>query len=101
MQPVGQPTIPFVLPSVEPGGRVPVADDGEHGFAAALSRAGAALVDHESAAAHAVDTFASGAQGNLHETLLAVDKADISLKLMVTVRNRLLDAYRELMRMGA
>ncbi|MBI5508996.1 MAG: flagellar hook-basal body complex protein FliE [Deltaproteobacteria bacterium] len=74
----------------------PVAD-----FSLALSRAGAALVDSQATAAAAVDGFAAGLQGNLHETLLAVDKADISLKLLVTVRNRLLDAYRELMRMGA
>lgn len=39
-------------------------------------------------------------ESGLHETLLAVDKAEISFKFAATVRNRLLDAYREIMRMG-
>ena len=69
-------------------------------FDEALSRAGAAIVEPQAAAAQAVEQFAAGADGNLHETLLAVDKADISLKFMVSVRNRLLDTYREIMQMG-
>jgi flagellar hook-basal body complex protein FliE len=69
-------------------------------FKDALARAGSTLAENEAAATRAIQTFANGAQGNLHETLLAVDKAEISLKLLVTVRNRLVDAYREVMRMG-
>ena len=38
--------------------------------------------------------------GNLHEMSLALEKADISLRLAVKVRNKLLDAYNEIMRMG-
>ncbi len=38
--------------------------------------------------------------GNLHETALALEKADISLRVMTKVRNKLVDAYSEIMRMS-
>ena len=48
---------------------------------------------------HAIKEMVAGRSKNLHETLLAVEKADSSLKLMMQVRNKVLDAYREIMRM--
>ena len=38
--------------------------------------------------------------GNLHEMSLALEKADITLRLATKVRNKLLDAYNDIMRMG-
>ncbi len=38
--------------------------------------------------------------GNLHEMSLALEKADVSMRLAVKVRNKLLDAYNEIMKMG-
>jgi len=46
----------------------------------------------------AVD-FASGKSRNLHETVLAMEMADTSLRMMVTVRNKAVEAYQEIMRM--
>ena len=46
----------------------------------------------------AVD-FASGKSRNLHETVLAMEMAETSLRMMVTVRNKALEAYQEIMRM--
>jgi flagellar hook-basal body complex protein FliE len=45
---------------------------------------------------------AKGANGGgyLHEMSLALEKADISMRLAVKVRNKLLDAYNEIMKMG-
>ncbi len=37
--------------------------------------------------------------GNLHETALALEKADVALRLATKVRNRLVEAYQEVMRM--
>lgn len=48
---------------------------------------------------HAVKELVAGRSKNIHETLLAVERADSSLKLMMQVRNKILDAYREIMRM--
>lgn len=47
----------------------------------------------------AVKELVAGRSKNIHETLLAVERADSSLKLMMQVRNKILDAYREIMRM--
>ena len=43
--------------------------------------------------------LAMGESNNVSETLLAMQKADLSFQLMVGVRNKLVDAYREVMRM--
>jgi len=36
---------------------------------------------------------------NIHETMIHLEEADISLRLMTKVRNKALDAYHEIMRM--
>lgn len=36
---------------------------------------------------------------SIHSTMIAIEKADISFKLMMQVRNKLLVAYQEIMRM--
>ncbi|MFO8085997.1 MAG: flagellar hook-basal body complex protein FliE [Desulfobacterales bacterium] len=35
----------------------------------------------------------------LHEMMIAMEKADISLRLLVQIRNKAIDAYQEIMRM--
>jgi flagellar hook-basal body complex protein FliE len=35
----------------------------------------------------------------LHEAMLSLEKASMSLKLLIQVRNKMIDAYQELMRM--
>lgn len=47
----------------------------------------------------AMEKLASGESQNLHETLLAVEKADIAFRTMNQVRSKVLDAYREIMKM--
>ena len=72
----------------------------EANFGEALARAGASIVEPEKEAAAAVGQFEDGRR-NIHETLLAIEKADISFKYMMNIRNKLLDAYKEVMQMGA
>ena len=47
----------------------------------------------------AMQKLASGESKNLHETLLAVERADIAFKQMNQVRMKVIDAYREIMKM--
>jgi flagellar hook-basal body complex protein FliE len=47
----------------------------------------------------AMQRLASGKSQNLHETLLAVERADIAFKQMNQVRMKVIDAYREIMKM--
>ncbi|MCX6582902.1 MAG: flagellar hook-basal body complex protein FliE [Candidatus Aminicenantes bacterium] len=45
-----------------------------------------------------IQDYVSGKETNLHNTLISLEKADISFKLMMQVRNKLLDAYQQIMR---
>jgi flagellar hook-basal body complex protein FliE len=47
----------------------------------------------------AVERLASGKSKNIHETLMAVEQADIAFKTMNQIRSKVLDAYKEIMRM--
>lgn len=38
-------------------------------------------------------------EGNLHETMLALEKADVTMKVAMKVRNKVLEAYNDVMRM--
>lgn len=46
-----------------------------------------------------MEKLASGESQNLHETLLAVEKAEIAFKTMNQIRTKVIDAYREIMKM--
>ena len=46
------------------------------------------------------DALARGALDDLHGTMIASKEAEISLHLVGTIRNRLLDAFHELWRTG-
>jgi flagellar hook-basal body complex protein FliE len=47
----------------------------------------------------AVVGLATGKVDNLHEVLVAMGEADVSFRLMMEIRNKLLEAYREITRM--
>mgnify|MGYP005847791777 CR=1 FL=1 len=47
----------------------------------------------------AVQEMAGGRSDNIHETMILLEKADISFRLMMQVRNKLVEAYQEVMRM--
>ena len=38
-------------------------------------------------------------KADIHETMIALQKADISMRLLLTIRNKVIEAYREIMRM--
>jgi flagellar hook-basal body complex protein FliE len=41
----------------------------------------------------------TGGATDMHTAILAVQKADVSFQMMMAVRSKLIDAYREVMRM--
>jgi flagellar hook-basal body complex protein FliE len=43
--------------------------------------------------------LASGETQNLHQVMIALEEARIGVQLLVQVRNRLLDAYQDILRM--
>ncbi len=53
----------------------------------------------QTAATATANSFLSGQNVSLHQTMIALEEANVSFQLMVEVRNRLLESYQELMRM--
>ncbi len=47
----------------------------------------------------AMTNFSTGKTKNLHEVILAMEMADTSLRTVVAVRNKAIEAYQEIMRM--
>jgi flagellar hook-basal body complex protein FliE len=45
------------------------------------------------------EDFATGKSQNLHEVIIASEKAGLSLKFLIQIRNKLLEAYQEIIRM--
>lgn len=47
----------------------------------------------------AIEDGAVNGATNIHETMLRIEEADVSLRLMTKIRNKAVDAYQEIMRM--
>jgi len=54
-------------------------------------------LQHE--ADQAIQRLAVNGDVNLHTTMIAVEKADLSFRLMMQIRNKIVEAYQEVMRM--
>lgn len=50
-------------------------------------------------AGESIENFAAGKVENLHEVMIAMSKAEVSFKFMMETRNKLVDAYNEIMKM--
>lgn len=50
-------------------------------------------------ASKAAVELATGKNQNISDTMLALQQADVSFQMMLSVRNKLVEAYREVMRM--
>ena len=47
----------------------------------------------------AVQELSTGKNKDIHGTLIALEKADISFQLLMQIRNKIIAAYQEIMRM--
>ncbi len=77
----------------------PTAKPGTAGFAGELGKALGEVEKLQVEADREADLVAHGA-GNLHELAIALEKADVSMRLAMKVRNKMVEAYNEIMRMG-
>lgn len=71
----------------------------EKSFGAVISEVirQASTADQQSTAA--IHQFESGKAEHLHEVMLKLEEADLSLRMMVQMRNKAVAAYEEIMRM--
>jgi flagellar hook-basal body complex protein FliE len=87
-----------VVPSFVPK-PLPGAAPASEPFESVLDRLVGEVQARQTAAQEAVQGLLSGQGVPLHQAMIALEEAQVSFQLMVEVRNRLLEAYQELMRM--
>jgi len=72
---------------------------GGESFTSLLQDALAKINEVQAQADVSVQSLLTGQSANLHETMIALQKADVSFQLMLQVRNKIVGAYEEIMRM--
>jgi flagellar hook-basal body complex protein FliE len=83
-----------------PEARAPMSGEtGGAGFTAQLGGAIQQLDQLHVEADQQANAIANGG-GNLHEVALAFEKADVAMRLATKVRNKLVEAYNDVMRMS-
>jgi flagellar hook-basal body complex protein FliE len=68
-------------------------------FQGVLSGAIDSLNSLQNSAADSVQKFLTGENEELHTTILATQKAELAFELGLQVRNKVVDAYQEIMKM--
>lgn len=73
--------------------------DNKVSFADFLKDAVNQVNDMQISAQKSNDLLAAGQVDNLHQVMIESEKADIALQYTIQVRNKIMDAYSEIMRM--
>jgi flagellar hook-basal body complex protein FliE len=69
------------------------------GFGSILQDAMQKVGDFNDAASKSVESFLSGEGDDLHKTIMSTQRADLAMELFLQVRNKVVSAYQEVMRM--
>ncbi len=69
------------------------------GFGQLLTKAINAVNQNIEAADGLATGLASGQHANIHETMIAEEKADISFRMLTKTQNKVIEAYQEIMRL--
>lgn len=86
--------MPLPLPEVGPGSR----GAGE-AFAKRIGEAVGQVNDLQLEADNRIADLTTNRRASLHETMIALEQADISFRFLTRARSRILEAYQEVMRM--
>ncbi len=75
--------------------------NGENGsFAKTLAGAVDQVNQMKNEADASVQKLAEGKEVDIHKTMISMEKASVSFQLLMQTRNKVIDAYKEMMRMG-
>ena len=77
----------------------PSAGDGGDSFKNILSSAIGEVENSRGNAAKSVEQFLSGNGDDLHSTILATQRAELEFQMFMQVRNKVVSAYQEIMKM--
>ena len=84
-----------------PPGKIQLREDGEAEgptFAETLTSSLEKVNDLQKEADAAIKDFVTGETRNITETMIAVNKADLAFRLTMQVRNKIVEAYQEVLR---
>jgi flagellar hook-basal body complex protein FliE len=94
--PIGPITPPVV---VQPAPAMAQPPAGSGGFASMLTDAVGRMDQSNKAAQGAVDRFLSGENEEIHDMVMATQRNELQFELFQQVRNKIVLAYQEVMRM--
>jgi flagellar hook-basal body complex protein FliE len=77
----------------------PTHTGGQTGFLESLKNQVEQVDNMQKAGDVSINDLASGRRKTLHETMIAVEQADISFRMLMAVRGKIVNAYQEVMRM--
>ena len=81
-------------------GKTPDGEKKDGGFAAVLKSSLTEVNQMQQKADAAITALATGDNKvSLHETMIAMEQADVSFRMMMQVRNKIVEAYQEILRM--
>ena len=87
------PLTPLPAMPLDPGSK------GGGGFGSILTDAMQKVGEMNNDATKSVENFLSGEGDDLHKTIMATQRADLGMELFLQVRNKVVAAYQEVMRM--
>ena len=74
-------------------------DKGEKSFSETMKESILKVNDVQMQADQSIVDLTTGKNTDLHQTMIAVEKAEVTFQLMMQVRNKLISAYEEVSRM--
>jgi flagellar hook-basal body complex protein FliE len=80
------------------GARLPGKESAPGGFGSSLERLVSSVDESNARANKAVGQMIEGS-GDVHDAMIALQRAELTLQLTVQVRNKLVQAYQDIMRM--
>jgi flagellar hook-basal body complex protein FliE len=82
-----------------PSNQLPIGDAEESDFGSLVKGAIESINDTQKSAEHEISKAVAGETQDLHKTIIALQTADLKFQLGVQVRNKMIGAYEEVMRM--
>ena len=87
------------LSQINTDAAAPSVGDGGSSFKNILNSAIGEVEGARSDAAKSVEQFLSGSGEDLHSTILATQRAELEFQMFMQVRNKVVSAYQEIMKM--
>ncbi len=74
-------------------------EPGDKSFSETMKESILKVNDVQSQASQSIVDLTTGRNTDIHQTMIAVEKAEVTFQLMMQVRNKLISAYEEVSRM--